>query len=172
MSFQVIVRGKNMEVTEALRDHVIRKLSKLGRHFEHEPVTAEALLWVEKDRQIIEVTLPLEGGRLLRGEEETPDMYASVDLVVDKLERQLNKLKSRVRPRAHAGPERTGVAAEPDGTLVRRKTFPAKPMAVDEAILQMEMLGHDFFAFANAESEQINVVYRRKDGNYGLLEPR
>jgi putative sigma-54 modulation protein len=173
VSLDVIVRGKNMEVTEALRDHVTRKLSKLAKHFDHEPVTAEALMWVEKDRQIIEVTVPVEGGRLLRGEEETPDMYASVDLVVDKLERQLNKLKARVRPRSHASHERMAAAAPPDeGALVRQKTFPVKPMAVDEAILQMEMLGHDFFAFANAESQQINVVYRRKDGNYGLLEPR
>jgi putative sigma-54 modulation protein len=168
MSLEVIVRGKNMEITDALRDHVTRKLGKLARHFDHAPVTAEALLWVEKDRQIIEVTMPVEGGRLLRGEEETPDMYTSVDRVVDKLERQLDRLKARVRPRATPVP---ATAGPEEGRLVRRKTFPVKPMTPDEAILQMEMLGHDFFVFTNADTEQINVVYRRKDGNFGLLEP-
>jgi len=166
----VIVRGKNFEVTEALKDHVTRKLSKMGKYFEHQEVTAHAMLTVEKERQIIEVTVPMEG-LLLRGEESSSDMYASVDRVVDKLERQLTKYRARAKPR-HTTEPKTVVSHHEVQDLVRRKTFPRKPMAVDEALLQMDLLGHDFFAFTNAETEIINVVYRRQDGRYGLLEPR
>jgi putative sigma-54 modulation protein len=167
----VIVRGKNVEVTEALKEYARRKLSKLAKHFDH-PMTATAVLSVEKNRQIVEVTIPLEGGRLLRGEEANEDMYASIDLVVDKLEKQLDKLKTRLK-RRHPAEEANATA---NGTLnvpvVRRKSFPVKPMTVDEAVLQMELLGHDFFAFQNAENDAINILYRRRDGNLGLLEPR
>lgn len=179
---EVVVRGKNVEVTPALRDHVTRKLSKLKKFFDHQPVIATAVLSVEKERQIIEVTVPVEGGLLLRGEEATPDMYSSVDLVVDKLERQFTKFKTRVQRHhehgnhgehdadamAEMAPDRP---ATPD-ELVRKKTFPRKPMTLDEALLQMDLLGHDFFAFNNAETDTINVLYRRRDGKYGLLEPR
>jgi len=167
----VIVRGKNMDVTDALRNHVTKKIGKLSRFVDHADIVAEAVLSVEKDRQIVEVTVPLEG-RILRGEESTDDMYASADLVVDKLERQLEKLKGHLRPRHGRanGEDRLGASAP--ALVVRRKTFSAKPMTLDEARLQMEMLGHAFFAFANADTEQINVLYRRRDGNLGLLEPR
>jgi putative sigma-54 modulation protein len=171
---QVIVRGKNVEITEALHDHVVKKLGKLSRLLDHDDVVAEALLSVEKDRQMVEVTVPLEG-RFLRGEEATPDMYASVDLVVDKLERQMEKLKAHLKHRATRAPgERSAHPFEAlsEASLVRRKTFSSKPMTVDEAMLQMEMLGHAFFAFANADTEQVNVLYRRRDGNLGLLEPQ
>jgi putative sigma-54 modulation protein len=166
----VIVRGKNFDVTEALRDHVTRKLSKMEKFFDHRQVTAHAMLTVEKERQIIEVTVPMDG-LLLRGEESSPDMYASVDRVVDKLERQWNKYKARVKPRhpSEAHIEHTDSHSQ---DLVRRKTFPRKPMTIDEALMQMELLGHDFFAFTNGETDTINVVYRRQDGRYGLLEPR
>ena len=166
----MIVRGKNMDVTEALHNHVAKKIGKLARFVDRPDVVAEAVLSVEKERQIVEVTVPLEG-RLLRGEEATDDMYASADLVVDKLERQLEKLKGHLRTR-HArsnGEDRSGSAP---ASVVRRKTFSPKPMSLDEARLQMEMLGHAFFAFANADTEQINVLYRRRDGNLGLLEPQ
>ncbi|MDA8198852.1 MAG: ribosome-associated translation inhibitor RaiA [Thermaerobacter sp.] len=167
------VRGKNVPLTDALRDHVEKKLGKLSRHFGHDPVVAEAVLSVEKDRQMIEVTLPLPHGRVLRGQESTEDMYASVEIVVQKLERQLDKLKSHAKARtAHSAAERPTPGDEPtDGTVVRRKTFPDKPMTLEEAILQMDLVSHDFFAFTNAESERINVLYRRRDGNLGLLEP-
>ncbi|AEJ39018.1 sigma 54 modulation protein/ribosomal protein S30EA [Sulfobacillus acidophilus TPY] len=169
----VIVRGKNVEVTDALKDHVTRKLSKMSKYFDHQEVTAQARLSVEKDRHIVEVTVPV-GGYLLRGEEAHPDMYVAVDRVVDKLERQLDKYKTRLKPR-HLN-DTKGVledsGEEGDSALVRRKTFPRKPMTVDEAMMQMELLGHDFFAFTNAETDTINVLYRRQDGNYGLLEPR
>lgn len=166
----VIVRGKNFDVTEALKDHVTRKLSKMEKLLDHRQVTAHAMLTVEKERQIIEVTVPMEG-LLLRGEEASPDMYASVDRVVDKLERQLTKYKARVKPR-HPSHPHPDVNDFETNDLVRRKTFPRKPMTVDEALMQMDLLGHDFFAFTNGETDTINVVYRRQDGRYGLLEPR
>ncbi len=166
----VIVRGKNVDVTEALKDHVTRKLSKMEKFFEHQDVTAHAMLTVEKERQIIEVTVPMDG-LLLRGEEASPDMYASVDRVVNKLERQLTKYRTRTKSR-HGAEVKADGAGHQDQELVRRKTFPRKPMTVDEAMMQMDLLGHDFFAFTNAETETINVVYRRQDGRYGLLEPR
>ncbi len=170
------VRGKNVALTDALRDHVEKKLGKLSRHFGHDPVVADAVLSVEKDRQMIEVTLPLPHGRVLRGQESTEDMYASVEIVVQKLERQLDKLKTHAKTRpAHSAAERPAAQSEAgdptDGAVVRRKTFPDKPMTLEEAILQMDLVGHDFFAFTNAESERINVLYRRRDGNLGLLEP-
>ncbi|MCY0898680.1 MAG: ribosome-associated translation inhibitor RaiA [Firmicutes bacterium] len=164
----VIVRGKNVEVTAALKDHVTRKLSKLSKYFDHRAVTAHARLVVEGDDHVIEVTMPLDG-LLLRAEETSPDMYASIDRVVDKLERQLLKYKARVKPR-HGHEVKNDNPHHPE-ELVRRKTFPRKPMTVDEALMQMDLLGHDFFAFTNAETEMINVVYRRQDGGYGLLEP-
>jgi putative sigma-54 modulation protein len=165
----VIVRGKNFDMTEALKDHVTRKLSKMEKFLDHHDVTAHAMLTVEKERQIIEVTVPMEG-LLLRGEEASPDMYASVDRVVDKLERQLNKYKARTKPR-HGSEAHNAPGGGQPAELVRRKTFPRKPMTIDEAMLQMDLLGHDFFAFTNAETDTINVVYRRQDGRFGLLEP-
>ena len=171
----IVVRGKNVEVTSALRDHVTRKLSKLNKLLDHKNAVATAVLSIEKDRQIIEVTVPLDGGMLLRGEESTQDMYGSVDRVVDKLERQFNKFKTRMH-RYHgshpSAPARASAEEVSTTDLVRKKTFPRKPMTLDEALMQMELLGHDFFVFANAETDSINVLYRRRDGTYGLLEPR
>jgi putative sigma-54 modulation protein len=190
-----------MDVTPALREFVARKLGKLDKFFGPD-VPAQVTLSVERDRHICEVTVPVDG-RLLRGEESSADMYASVDLVVDKVERQVHKYKTLVNRKlrrdgtqepgtaaadarglrgAAALPHRTeepaGAAAagapDPDGwppAVVRTKRFPLKPMAVEEAILEMNLLGHDFFVFANAETEQVNVVYRRRAGDYGLIEP-
>lgn len=168
---EVIVRGKNFEVTDALKEHVSKKLGKMAKLFDPHPVTAHAVLSVEKDRQIVEVTLPVEG-MLLRGEEATPDMYASVDLVVDKLEKQYAKFKTRIKRRHQPHEEPREPVLNDVASVVRRKTFPAKPMLLDEALMQMDLLGHDFFVFTNGESDTINVLYRRKDGAFGLLEPR
>lgn len=179
MIMDVIVRGKNVELTQALKDHAIRKIRKLEKYFEHQPITAQAVLTVEKDRQIIEVTIPIDGF-LLRAEAETPDMYSSVDMVVDKLERQHRKFKTRrdrryatqVRGMTHALAAQQDIVPHDGPSLVRRKRFPGKPMDLDEALMQMDLLGHDFFVFRNAESDAMNVLYRRKDGDYGLLEPQ
>lgn len=174
---QVAVRGKNIEVTSALRDYVEKKLGKIEKYVDY-PVTAQANLYTERGRHIVEVTAALNG-LVLRGEEATGDMYASIDLVADKLEKQVLKYRSRLRRRKEgavapaapvvAAPE--DASAELDGKVVKTKRFPVKPVPVDEAILQMELVSHDFFVFVNSETGKVNVVYRRHDGDYGLLEP-
>jgi putative sigma-54 modulation protein len=182
------LRGRNIEVTPALRAYVARKLERLDKYFDQD-LTAQVAMSVEKGRHIVEMTIPIDS-LLLRGEEETEDMYASVDLAVDKLERQIHKLKTRLHRKLRrddtlrvAGlrsgdvPERPaeespGAGDEEEPRVVRTKRFALKPMTVDEAIVHMELLGHDFFVFRNAETEQVNVVYRRRSGNYGLIEPQ
>lgn len=167
---QVTLRGKNIEVTNALREYVERKLGKVEK-FVDWPVNAQVNLYVERGRHIVEVTAALNG-LILRGEEATNDMYASIDLVSDKLEKQVQKYKARLRKRG----KETEVAEEPalpesEGRVVKTKRFPVKPLSLDEAIIQMNLVSHDFFVFTNADTERVNVLYRRKDGNYGLLEP-
>lgn len=178
MGLQIALRGKNIELTDALREHVQKKLGKIARYF-HEPPSAQVALSVEKGRHIIEVTMPING-MLLRGEEASEDMYASVDGVVEKLERQIRKFKTRINRRARKGSDRSPVLVE-DGEpgfeeengprVVRTKRFALKPMDVEEAVLQMNLLGHDFFVFSNSTTNLVNVIYRRRDGNYGLIEP-
>jgi putative sigma-54 modulation protein len=174
---RIIVSAKNMELTNALKNVVEKKLSKLDRYFDP-LVEARATLSVEKNRQTIEVTIPF-GGIVLRGEETNEDMYASIDLVVDKIERQIRKQKTKLARRNHMSALKFQFIPDQDDTeeedtepkIVRTKRFAFKPMSPEEAVLQMEMLGHDFFIYQNADSEEINVVYKRKDGNYGLIEP-
>lgn len=177
------IRGENVEVTEALREYVEKKLSRLERYFETPPTSdVNVTLSVVKDKQNVEVTIPLNFA-LLRAEEKGGDMYASVDLVVDKLERQIRKHKTKAnrKIRQEAGyksffKEEAAVLAIPheeedEYEVVRTKRFIFKPMDVDEAILQMNLIGHNFFVFANSDSEEVNVVYKRADGKYGLIEP-
>ncbi len=169
---QVSVRGKNVEVTDALRDYVFKKLKKLDRYFDGAGET-HTTLSLEKDQHRVEVTIGFNG-LLLRGEEQSPDMYASIDLVVEKLEKQVDKYRTKIARRIRTGTVVLPVVEEVSESpkVVRNKRFPMKPMHVDEAILQMNLLGHDFYVFTNAESELVNVVYRRRDGNYGLIEPQ
>lgn len=177
------IRGENLEVTEALREYVEKKLGKLERYFEAPPMSeVHVTLSVLKERNSVEVTIPLIGV-LLRAEEKAEDMYASIDLVLDKLERQIRKHKTKANRRIRQESEyknyfkvETGGTAvledEDEFELVRTKHFNLKPMDVEEAILQMNMIGHTFFVFSNAEdSENVNVVYKRHDGKYGLIEP-
>ncbi|HOE56375.1 MAG TPA: ribosome-associated translation inhibitor RaiA [Bacillota bacterium] len=173
---RIKVSGKNIDVTDALKDRVEKKLSKFGRYFSPD-TEAQITLSVEKNRHIIEVTIPFNGV-ILRGEEATADMYISIDNVVDKLERQLKRHKTRLEKRIKDGSIKFDnwitSSAEPEDEevrIVRTKRFAMKPMPVEEAVLQMELLGHNFFVFSNAETEEVNVVYKRKDGNYGLIEP-
>ena len=173
MKFQF--RGKNIQVTEALKDYIEKRLSKLNKYFANEPEAIVTLI-VEKDRQRVEVTMPING-YILRGEEESIDMYTSVDLVVEKLEKQITKYKARFDKKKNTGlkglpagqPETSPVDEAP--LILRTKRFAIKPMPVEEAIMQMNLLGHNFFVFSHDETEEINVIYRRKDGNYGLIEP-
>lgn len=169
-------RGKNIQVTNALKEHLEKKLGKLDKYFDNPP-EATVTLTVEKDRHRVEVTILLNGF-ILRGEEESADMYSSVDQVVDKLEKQMEKYKTRLS-RQNKGQSIKDIAvnssvekiAEEEGPrLVRTKRFAMKPMSVEEALMQMNLLGHSFFVFANADTEEVNVVYRRKDGNYGVIE--
>ena len=172
----ISVRGRNIEVTDALVNHAKKKLGKLSRYLAD--AETQVVLSVIRDEHIVEVTV-LMNGLILRGEESTNDMYASIDLVVDKLERQVAKYKTRLNKslrqrglRAISG-RLAGVEQqdEEEPKVVKTKRFPLKPMDLEEAILQMNLLGHDFFVFANAETETVNVLYRRKDGNYGLIDP-
>lgn len=173
------ISGKNFAVTEALKNYTEKKLGKLERFFDKE-VEAQVTLSVEKSRHIVEVTMPLNG-MILRGETESYDMYTSIDAVVDKLEKQIEKYKTKMIKNKKRAPEYVGngrktlpeeeVLIEDEPKIVKIKKFSLKPMDLEEAIMQMELLGHDFFVFSNAETDGVNVVYKRRDGNYGLIEP-
>lgn len=172
---KVTVIAKNIEITQALKESVQKKISKLQKYFDVE-VEAKATLSVQKNRQIIEVTIPFNGA-ILRGEESTDDMYKSIDLVENKLERQIRKQKTRLS-RKNNGSLKFATfndgnieSNEDDGSLVKVKKFGVKPMDSEEAILQMDLLGHNFFVYQDSETSKVNVIYKRKDGNYGLLEP-
>ncbi len=169
--------GKNMDVTDALRDVTEKKLSKLDKYFQTD-VSGNVTFGTEKNRKIIEVTINLPG-TILRAEESSDDMYASIDKAIDVLERQVRKHKTKLQKRYKNSetirfenvPSPTKEDEEDKPTLVKRKRFGLKPMSTDEAILQMELLRHNFFVFMDAETEDVTVVYKRKDGNYGLIEP-
>lgn len=165
------VRGKHIEVTDALREYVKKRVGKLEKYFDNLEDIQVTLL-VEKERHRVEVTAPVNG-IILRGEEETADMYSSIDLVVEKLEKQINKYKTRLAKKLRDVVTRDLPAdvRDVEHKLIRTKRFAVKPMDVEEAIMQMNLVGHSFYVFANAETEKINVVYKRKDGNYGLIEP-
>lgn len=174
------IRGENIEVTDAIREYCEKKISKLERYFTHVPdVIAHVNLKVYPDKlQKVEVTIPLPF-LVLRGEEKSIDLYGSVDLVIEKLERQIRKYKTKIQKRSRdngftfEAPASTAdeVADETDNLeIVRVKRIPFRPMDSEEAILQMNMLGHDFFAYIDIETEDLCVVYRRKDGKYGLIE--
>lgn len=171
---KVTVIAKNIELTNALKEMVEKKIGKLEKYFEP-TVEARVTLSVQKSRHIIEVTIPFNGV-ILRGEESTSDMYKSLDLVEVKLERQIRKQKTRLA-RKNSGSLRFGeinnieLKEEDEGKLVKVKKFGVKPMNSEEAILQMDLLGHNFFVFQDADTNKVNVVYKRKDGDYGLLEP-
>ncbi|MGI6065839.1 MAG: ribosome hibernation-promoting factor, HPF/YfiA family [Bacillota bacterium] len=171
---RIIIKGRNIEVTGALREYVEKRVGKLDK-FIGELDEAQVTLLVEKDRHRVEVTMPLNGF-ILRGEEQTGDMYSSIDLVVEKLEKQIEKYKTRLNRKLKnksikdlAAPPAGGDDDEPK--IMRTKRFAIKPMPIEEAIMQMNLLGHNFFVFANGETDEVNVIYKRKDGNYGLIEP-
>ena len=173
---RITVSGKNIEVTNALRSTVEKKMSKLEKYFNPD-VEAHATLSVEKNRQIVEVMISV-GGILLRAEEAHDDMYASIDIVVDKLEGQIRKQKTKLQRRNHMEslrfqfiPDFNEEEPSEESKIVRTKRFAIKPMSAEEAVLQMELLGHSFFVYENDEDGDVNVVYKRKDGNYGLIEP-
>lgn len=174
---KITVTGKNIEITSALKNAVEKKLLKLDKYFNPD-VEAHATLSVQKGRHTIEVTIPFNGV-ILRGEESGDDMYASIDLVEDKLERQIRKQKTKLQRRIHGDSLKFQFIPDVDkedevkdeAKIVRTKRFSFKPMSAEEAVLQMEMLGHNFFVYSSAEEGEVCVVYKRRDGNYGLIEP-
>ena len=166
---KVTVIAKNIELTPAIKDMVEKKISKLDKYFDPN-VEAKATLSVQKNRQIIEVTIPFNGV-ILRGEEGTEDLYKSIDLVEEKLERQIRNSTGSLRYPDFNSIDTNEEEDEEDSKVVKTKSFDVKPMSSEEAILQMELLGHNFFVYQDWKTSKVNVVYKRKDGNYGLIEP-
>ncbi|MBE3595197.1 MAG: ribosome-associated translation inhibitor RaiA [Candidatus Carbobacillus altaicus] len=179
-----LFRGENIEVTEALKEYTMKRMEKLEKYFhEDADVVAHVTMKVYRDGQRVEVTVPTPG-LILRAEDKTDDMYAAIDNVVEKLGRQIRKYKTRVnrKAREHEGlgsffsqaqeaHETNGEALGDETRIMRVKRFPLKPMNVEEAVLQMDLLGHNFFVFQNAETDDVGIVYKRRDGTYGLIEP-
>lgn len=170
-----IISGKNINVTPGLKEAVESKLGKLERYFTPETEIIVTLS-VEKERQKIEVTIPVKG-HIIRSEQVSDDMYVSIDLVEEVIERQLKKYKKKLIDKKQSAVSFNKEFIEKDYDtddhieIIRRKSFGMKPMYPEDACVQMELLGHNFFVFFNAETEQVNVVYKRKGNTYGLIEP-
>ena len=167
------ITGRKIDVTPGLKDYTTSKLSKLDKFFGDE-ANADVTLSVQKDNHTIEVTVQHKG-IIYRAEVTEPDMYASIDRVEDVLERQIRKQKTRLEKQLKLGafeyePTFDDVEEEEEFKIVKTKTYSAKPMSAEEAILQMNLLGHSFYIFQNSDTMDKNVVYKRKDGNYGLIE--
>ena len=170
-----IIVGRNLEVTPGLRSAVEDKIGKLEKYFNPE-TEVHVTLSVEKERQKIEVTIPVKGN-IIRSEQVSNDMYVSIDLVEEIIERQLKKYKTKIVDKEQAAGDFSKMYVENDYMdeeeikIVRTKKFGIKPMFPEDACIQMELLGHNFFVFSNAETDEVNVVYKRKDGAFGLIEP-
>lgn len=173
-----IIRGKNIEVTQGLKDSIERKLGKLDKYFTPD-TEIHVTLSVEKESQIMEVTIPVKSG-LIRSEQASSDMYVTIDLVEEVIERQLRKYRTKLIAKNHGGADfqeefihedENDPVDDQEIKIIRTKKFGFKPMYPEDACIQMELLGHSFYVFCNAETEETNVVYKRKDGTYGLIEP-
>ena len=171
------ITGRNLEITESIKTAVEEKITKLSRYFAPD-VVAQVTMSMEKSRQKVEITIPVKGD-VIRAESENSDMYVSIDLAVRAIEVQLKKYRKKIIDRyqtagidfaqdfldADEGEEDTEIR------IVKKKQFDFKPMDPEEACMQMDLLGHNFFVFTNADTDQINVVYKRKNDTYGLIEP-
>ena len=170
-----IIIGRNIDVTEGLKSAVQEKLGKLERYFTPE-TEIHVTLSVEKDRQKIEVTIPVKGN-IIRSEQVSSDMYVSIDLVEEVIERQLRKYKTKIVNQQQAGGNfqkefmEDEFLEDEEVKIIRTKKFGIKPMYPEDACVQMELLGHNFYVFRNAETDEVNVVYKRKGNTYGLIEP-
>lgn len=170
-----IITGRNIDVTEGLKSAIYDKIGKLERYFT-EDTEVHVTLSVEKERQKIEITIPVKGS-IIRSEQTSNDMYVSIDLVEEIIERQLKKYKNKIVDRQQAAANFTKEYIEKDYEddeevkIIRTKRFGIKPMYPEDACIQMDLLGHNFFVFLNAETEEVNVVYKRKGNTYGLIEP-
>ena len=170
-----IISGKNIEVTPGLKDAIEQKLGKLERYFTPE-TEINVTLSVEKGRQKIEVTIPVKGN-IIRSEQVSNDMYVSIDLVEEVIERQLRKYKNKIADKQQEAGNfqkeylEHDYLEDEDIQIIRTKKFGMKPMYPEDACVQMELLGHSFFVFRNADTDEVNVVYKRKGNTYGLIEP-
>ena len=174
----ISIRGDKIEVTDSIKSYVKEKLERLDKYFdEPNKIDAHVLIRVRNGEEIIEVTIPTSK-YTLRAEEKHSDLYAAIDIVIDVLERQIRKNKTKLNKHRIAEPIGFAFVPEEDeeytdsASIAKRKTIETKPMGEEEAILQMELLGHDFFVFKNVDEECVSVLYKRKDGNYGILNSK
>ncbi len=175
---KIKISGKNMEVSQYLRDTVDKKASKMERYFKPE-TEMHVTLSIQKARNIAEITLAMDGV-VLRAEEATGDMYSSIEVALRKLERQIRKHRTKLEKRLHEQAYVQDVVFDQGGTdfadeeepqIVKTKKFAVRPMEVEDASIQMEMLGHDFFVYRNPHTSEINIMYKRADGDLGVIEP-
>ncbi len=172
------IHGKKVEVTEPIKKYIEQKIGRLDKYFEDpKNITATVVVRIRGIEQIVEVTIPIQK-IILRAEESHDDLYAAIDIVSDKLERQIRKNKTRMNKRSSKG-ENLGfdlsfedLKEEKESSIVKRKQIEMKPMSEEEAILQMNLIGHEFFVFKNMETGDVDVLYRRKDGDYGIIETK
>ena len=171
-----IITGKNLDVTEGMKNAIYEKIGKLEKYFKPETEVRVTFSVQKKDRHKVEVTIPIRG-TVIRAEEESTDMYVSIDLVEEIIERQIKKFKNKIIDSkqgnyglSEAFATETPIEEE-EIVITRQKKFPMKPMDPEEACIEMELSGHSFFVFRNSETEQVNVVYKRKGNTYGLIEP-
>ena len=173
---QYIISGRNIDVTEGLKNAVYEKLGKKLERYFTQDTEVHVTFSVEKDRQKVEVTIPMKG-TVVRAEQVSSDMYVSIDLVEEIIERQLKKYKNKLIDKKQSSPNFRQEFIEKDYMddeevqILRTKRFDIKPMYPEDACVQMELLGHSFYVFCNAETDQVNVVYKRKGNTYGLIEP-
>ena len=172
----ITITGKNMEVSDYLKELVDKKVGKLKKYFKPN-TAAHVTLSIEKSRHIAEITIPFDG-IVMRGEEAETDMYAAIDGALTKIEHQIMKHKTKLEKKLHKDAYKVGellyketYEAEEPRRIVKSKSFDVKPMSIDEAALQMELLGHSFFVYRDAKDDNINVLYLRKDGNIGHIDP-
>lgn len=170
------IRGSKLEITDAIKSYLESKVQKLDKYFENpEEITANIVAKTKGINQTVEITIPIKRA-ILRVEESNNDLYSSIDLAIDKLERQIRKNKTKIKQKNNR--ERFDMFVdfeieeeyEDTETIVKRKTIDMKPMSEEEAILQMDLLGHEFFIFKNSDTDNNAVLYKRKDGNYGIIE--
>ncbi len=173
------IRGDKMVVTDAIKNYTMEKLDRLNKYFNDEDITANVLTKIRGNKQIVEVTIPIDKF-ILRSEESNDDLYAAIDLVSDKLERQIRKNKTKLKKQNKVNNKYEYLNfdyevkdnEEENNKIVKRKKFDTKPMDEEEAILEMELLGHNFFVYKDMHSDNVNVLYKRNDGNYGIIETK
>ena len=173
------IRGDKMVVTDAIKNYTMEKLDRLNKYFNDEDMTANVLTKIRGNKQIVEVTIPTDKF-ILRSEESNDDLYAAIDLVSDKLERQIRKNKTKLKKQNKVNNKYEYLNfdyevkdnEEENNKIVKRKKFDTKPMDEEEAILEMELLGHSFFVYKDMHTDNVNVLYKRDDGNYGIIETK